>query len=65
MKRALITGVTEQDGSYLAELLLEIGYETHGLIRKVSSLNTARINHLYKDPHKEHISFSPLWRFDR
>lgn len=48
---ALITGITGQDGSYLAELLLEKGYEVHGVIRRSSSFNTARIDHLYKDPH--------------
>lgn len=51
MKRALITGITGQDGSYLAEFLLEKGYEVHGMIRRSSSFNTARIEHLYKDPH--------------
>ncbi|HEX6695119.1 MAG TPA: GDP-mannose 4,6-dehydratase [Longimicrobiales bacterium] len=51
MKRALITGITGQDGSYLAELLLEKGYEVHGLIRRSSSFNTERIDHLYRDPH--------------
>ena len=51
MKRALITGITGQDGSYLAELLLEKGYEVHGLIRRASTFNTARIDHLYRDPH--------------
>ncbi len=51
MKKALITGITGQDGSYLAELLLEKGYEVHGLIRRSSSFNTARIDHLYQDPH--------------
>jgi GDPmannose 4,6-dehydratase len=51
MKRALITGITGQDGSYLAEFLLAKGYEVHGLIRKSSSFNTQRIDHLYKDPH--------------
>lgn len=50
-KTALITGITGQDGSYLAELLLAKGYEVHGLIRRVSSFNTHRINHLYLDPH--------------
>lgn len=49
--RALITGITGQDGSYLAELLLEKGYEVHGLIRRSSSINTHRIDHLYEDPH--------------
>jgi len=52
MKRALITGITGQDGSYLAELLLEKGYEVHGVIRRSSSFNTSRIDHLYKDPHE-------------
>ncbi|TSD93186.1 GDP-mannose 4,6-dehydratase [Skermania sp. ID1734] len=51
MKRALITGITGQDGSYLAELLLSKGYEVHGLVRRSSSFNTARIDHLYVDPH--------------
>jgi len=51
MKKALITGITGQDGSYLAELLLDKGYEVHGIIRRASSFNTGRIDHLYKDPH--------------
>ncbi len=51
-KRALITGITGQDGSYLAELLLDKGYEVHGLIRRSSSFNTGRIDHLYRDPHE-------------
>ena len=51
MKRALITGITGQDGSYLAELLLDKGYEVHGIIRRASTFNTGRIDHLYKDPH--------------
>jgi len=51
IKKAFITGVTGQDGSYLAELLLEKGYEVHGLIRRSSSFNTARIDHIYQDPH--------------
>lgn len=50
-KRALITGITGQDGSYLAELLLGKGYEVHGLIRRASTFNTSRIDHLYRDPH--------------
>lgn len=50
-KKALITGITGQDGSYLAELLLSLGYEVHGLIRRASTFNTQRIDHLYKDPH--------------
>ncbi|MDW8307936.1 MAG: GDP-mannose 4,6-dehydratase [Verrucomicrobiales bacterium] len=51
MKRALITGITGQDGSYLAELLLQKGYEVHGIIRRASTFNTERIDHLYQDPH--------------
>src|ERR1700694_1679921 len=51
MKKALITGITGQDGSYLADLLLEKGYEVHGIIRRASTFNTARIDHLYADPH--------------
>ncbi len=51
LKKAFITGITGQDGSYLAELLLEKGYEVHGLIRRSSSFNTERIEHLYQDPH--------------
>ncbi len=51
MKKALITGITGQDGSYLADLLLEKGYEVHGVIRRASSFNTSRIDHLYQDPH--------------
>ena len=50
-KVALITGITGQDGSYLAEFLLGKGYEVHGLIRRSSSFNTARIDHIYQDPH--------------
>ncbi len=51
-KKALITGITGQDGSYLAELLLEKGYEVHGIKRRSSSFNTERIDHLYQDPHE-------------
>ena len=51
MKKALITGITGQDGSYLAELLLNQGYEVHGIIRRSSTFNTSRIDHLYQDPH--------------
>jgi len=51
MRRALLTGITGQDGSYLAELLLEKGYEVHGLIRRSSTFNTDRIDHIYQDPH--------------
>lgn len=55
MKKALITGITGQDGSYLAELLLSKGYEVHGLIRRSSSFNTGRIDHLYNDPHESDV----------
>jgi len=55
MKRALITGITGQDGSYLAELLLAKGYEVHGVIRRSSSFNTERIDHLYRDPHERGV----------
>jgi GDPmannose 4,6-dehydratase len=57
VKRALITGVTGQDGSYLAELLLEKGYEVHGLIRRSSTFNTSRIEHLFEDPHESDLNF--------
>ena len=57
MKKALITGVTGQDGSYLAELLLQKGYEVHGIKRRSSSLNTQRIDHIYQDPHIENKNF--------
>ena len=63
-KRALITGITGQDGSYLAELLLEKGYEVHGIKRRASSLNTERIDHLYQDPHTQnrnlHLHYGDL-----
>ena len=52
-KTALITGITGQDGSYLAELLLEKGYEVHGIKRRASNFNTSRLDHLYQDPHEE------------
>ncbi len=52
MKKALITGITGQDGLYLAELLVSKGYEVHGLIRRASVLNTARLDQLYQDPHE-------------
>ena len=57
MKRALITGVTGQDGAYLAEFLLEKGYEVHGIKRRASFFNTTRIDHLYRDPHEEGVRF--------
>lgn len=56
-QRALITGVTGQDGSYLAEFLLAKGYEVHGVKRRASSFNTARVDHLYQDPHESHVNF--------
>ena len=56
-KRALITGITGQDGSYLAELLLEKGYEVHGIKRRASSFNTERVDHLYQDPHESGARF--------
>ena len=55
MKKALITGITGQDGSYLAELLIAKGYEVHGLIRRSSSFNTGRIDHMYQDPHQTNV----------
>ena len=57
LKRAVITGVTGQDGSYLAELLLQKGYEVHGIRRRSSSFNTGRIDHLIQDPHAEGCRF--------
>jgi GDPmannose 4,6-dehydratase len=57
MKKALITGITGQDGSYLAELLLAKGYEVHGIKRRASSLNTQRVDHIYQDPHVENQHF--------
>jgi GDPmannose 4,6-dehydratase len=57
MKRALITGITGQDGSYLAEFLLEKGYQVHGIKRRASLFNTQRVDHIYEDPHVEHQNF--------
>lgn len=57
MKKALITGITGQDGSYLAEFLLEKGYEVHGIKRRASSFNTERVDHIYEDPHVESARF--------
>ncbi len=57
MKRALITGITGQDGSYLAEFLLDKGYEVHGIIRRASTFNTSRVDHLYMDPHVGNVRF--------
>src|SRR5690606_38630049 len=57
MKKALITGITGQDGAYLAELLLEKGYEVHGIKRRSSLINTQRIDHLYQDPHEKDVKF--------
>ena len=56
-KKALITGVTGQDGAYLAELLLEKNYEVHGIKRRASSFNTDRVDHLYLDKHNEKVDF--------
>ena len=53
MPKALITGITGQDGSYLAEFLLSKGYEVHGVMRRASTFNTSRIEHIYADPHAE------------
>ena len=55
MKKALITGVTGQDGSYLSEFLIHKGYEVHGIKRRASTINTDRIDHLYKDPHEKNV----------
>lgn len=61
MKKALITGITGQDGSYLAELLLEKGYEVYGIIRRSSSFNTGRIDHIYSDPHESNVRLRLLY----
>ena len=55
MKKALVTGITGQDGAYLTELLLDKGYEVHGIKRRSSLLNTGRIDHLYQDPHESNL----------
>ena len=61
-KKALVTGITGQDGSYLAEFLLAKGYEVHGLVRRSSTFNTRRIDHLYVDPHEAGARFFlPGW----
>ena len=57
LKKALITGVTGQDGSYLAEFLLDKGYEVHGIKRRASMFNTQRVDHIYEDPHVDHQRF--------
>ena len=69
MKKALITGITGQDGSFLAELLIDKGYEVHGILRRSSSFNTGRIEHLYldewvRDMKKNRTGESALWRYD-
>ena len=56
-KKALITGITGQDGAYLAEFLLDKGYEVHGIKRRSSLINTGRIDHLYQDPHEKNRNF--------
>lgn len=61
MRKALITGITGQDGSYLSELLLEKGYEVHGMVRRSSSFNTGRIDHLVRDSHKPNINLFREW----
>mgnify|MGYP000324050468 CR=1 FL=1 len=57
MKKAIITGITGQDGSYLAEFLLDKGYEVHRIKRRTSLINTDRIDHLYQDPHEQDLKF--------
>ena len=61
-KVALITGITGQDGSYLAEFLLEKGYIVHGIKRRASSFNTARVDHIYQDPHSDNAALQPALR---
>jgi GDPmannose 4,6-dehydratase len=61
MKKALVTGITGQDGSYLAELLLGKGYEVYGVIRRSSSFNTGRIDHIYKDPHEKNVRLKLIY----
>ena len=56
-RKALITGITGQDGAYLAQFLLQKGYEVHGIKRRASLFNTERIDHLYRDPHEENVRF--------
>ena len=56
-KKALVTGISGQDGSYLAEFLLKKGYEVHGIKRRTSLINTDRIDHLYQDPHEKKLRF--------
>lgn len=64
-KVALITGITGQDGSYLTDFLLDKGYEVHGVIRRASSFNTGRIDHVYKDPHRKDAKVSATTRHSR
>ena len=64
-KKALITGVTGQDGALLSEFLLKKNYEVHGIKRRSSSFNTARVDHLYKDPHEFKTNFFTLWGCNR
>ena len=61
-KKALVTGITGQDGSYLAEFLIDKGYEVHGIKRRTSSFNTNRIDHLFKDPHENKQGLIQLMR---
>ena len=65
MKVAFITGITGQDGSYLAEYLLEKGYIVHGLKRRASSFITSRIDHIFEEPYKQTKAHTSLWRYDR
>ena len=61
VKKALITGITGQDGSYLAELLLKKGYEVYGIIRRSSSFNTERIDHIFQDPHEKNVRLKLIY----
>ena len=63
-KVALVTGITGQDGSYLAELLLKKGYEVHGIKRRSSTFNTSRIDSLYQDPYEKNRKFFAQWRLN-
>ena len=70
MKKALITGITGQDGSYLAEFLLSKGYEVHGIIRRASSFNTRRLDHIYRYPHngedvRPHLHYGDIGDSDK
>ena len=60
IRKALVTGITGQDGSYLAELLLDKGYEVHGIIRRASTFNTSRLDGIYSDPHSRKRAVNPM-----